>query len=341
VNAIILAGGLGTRLRPLTLNRPKALLPLLSRSVLDHQLQWLKTAGVRHVMLAAARALKRWEYALPRPAGPITLHVCYERSPLGTGGAARFAFDMLKRRRVEGAQGRDPLLVLNGDVLLDFDVRRLCRFHRKARAEGTIAVGAVDDASRYGAVSLRRDGRIGRFREKPRSRSRGDLVNTGVYLLDPSLLGRLPRDRTLSLEREVFPRLLRTRRRLFGYLVGGTWIDIGTPAGYLEAHGFLLARVDGRLRRSARGAGVIWRGAAATVARTVRVEGFLACGPGTRIAEECRIRDSVLLERVRVGRGTRMARSIVGPDTRIGRYCDLGEGTVVGSRGILPDFTRC
>jgi len=239
LRAIILVGGLGTRLRPLTLNRPKPLLPILNTPFISYQLHLLKSFGVRHVTLAVGRQLSAWKKDL-RKAAPksVKIHLSIEKKPLGTAGAIRLAFKNSSNRFK--SKEEEPILILNGDVFIDLNVKKFFRFYHEKKADGALALIKVRDVSHFGWVRKERQGKINQFVEKSPVK-RGGWVNAGAYLLSPSLIREIPL-RPGSIEREIFPQWLGQKINLVGFPVRGYWNDIGTPQTYLKAHRDLLGR---------------------------------------------------------------------------------------------------
>ncbi|HYT38650.1 MAG TPA: NDP-sugar synthase, partial [Acidimicrobiia bacterium] len=233
--AIVLAGGEGTRLRPLTWTTPKPLLPIVNRPFLEHQLSWLAGHGVTGVVLSLGY---RSDAFAGRSFCDLPLQVAAEPEPLGTAGAIRFAAE------IGGVTTR--FLVCNGDVLTDLDVSALVRFHEEREAEATIALTQVEDPSAFGVVPTDDDGRVLRFVEKPPpGEAPTDWINAGTYVLEPSVLDDIPAGRAVSIERETFPGLLNRAGRLYALPSPAYWLDIGTPAKYLEANTDRLARGGG------------------------------------------------------------------------------------------------
>ena len=234
MQAVILAGGLGTRLRPLTLERPKPVVPLLNVPFLAYQLGMLGAHGVRDVILSishrseAIRAIMAQE-----DLGPVRLRDVVEREPLGTAGGVRNAADLVGGR----------VVVMNGDVLSDLDLTAMLRAHEERQAAATIYLMPVDNPTAYGLVELEPDGRVHRFLEKPGwEEVTTNTVNAGVYVLERELLEWIPKDEAYSMEREFFPLLLERGVRFFGFVSPGYWVDIGTPTKYFQAQQDLLAR---------------------------------------------------------------------------------------------------
>jgi NDP-sugar pyrophosphorylase family protein len=217
--AVLLVGGLGTRLRPLTLTTPKAMLPVANRPFLEHQLDHLAAHGIDRVILACG-----YEPQSIREHFGDRLEYVVEDEPLGTGGAIAHA-----------ARGIDePFLACNGDVLTDLDLTALIEFHASRDARATIALHAVADPSRYGVVVTEPNGRVTAFVEKPEGEPPASTINAGTYVLTPETLERVPPGRAVSIEREVFPELV--GHGLYASAEPARWIDIGTPESYLEAN---------------------------------------------------------------------------------------------------------
>lgn len=314
-DAIILAGGYGTRLRPLTLERPKPLLPVGNRPFLETQFFRLAEAGVKRVRLSVFHQASRIKSALPklRKSG-LKVSVIVEQKPLGTGGAIRFAWPDPKL----------PCLVLNGDVLSDFKPAPLVRFHREKKGLATLWLIAVEDTRAFG-VAETKAGRILRFVEKPRpGESKSKLINAGLYALGPEVLKYIPKGKAVSVEREVFPALLAGHETVLGYSQPEApyWNDIGTPAAYLRAN---LDAAWGRVKL-----GGFWKG------------GFkdgVVAGPGSRIHPHARVRNSVLLEGAQVEEGAEMEGVVLGTKARVGPNVHLHPGSVLGSGTHITEWT--
>ncbi len=351
MNAIILVGGLGTRLRPLTLTQPKALLPVLNQPFLTYQLDLLREAGVKNVTLASGKIIKRWQRNIKNLEGRgLKINFSYEPSPLGTGGAIRFCYDALKRK---GLLNSGPVLVFNGDIFFEFDVRKFISFHRKNRAEGTILLTKVEDPTRFGVVSISAGGQIRKFVEKPKDASFGRLVNAGAYALEASWIAKIPSGRVVSIERESFPISLANKERMFGYKMNGYWNDIGTPDTYLKAHQDLMTvsnrwtdkrflRKRGFLsNRDVRVSGSAVMGSSVILGKNIVIEGVVSCGDNVHVGDNCVLRDCVLMDGVRVEQGCAIDGSIIGRHSRIQEFSQIGKGSVLGDRTNLLPFTRC
>jgi mannose-1-phosphate guanylyltransferase len=325
MQAIVLVGGEGTRLRPLTDTIPKPALTLVDRPFLAYMVEWLAEHGVSEVVFACGflpdvlrAALGEGEHA------GVRLTYVIEPDRRGTAGAIRFAADSLGDRLDE------RFLALNGDVLTNFDLDALLRAHEERRARATLALFAVEDAAAYGLVRSDGDGAVLQFLEKTGEAAPGE-VNAGAYVLERSVLDLIPPEREVSIERDVFPRLVGDG--LHGLLLDGYWMDIGTPARYLQATWDILeGRVQTRVRPTAPGLLV---GAGAEIAEGAAVGPRAVLGPGCTVAAGAEVRDSVLLGGCDVGAGARITGSVLAPGVKVGAGACLS-GAVVGRDEIVP-----
>jgi mannose-1-phosphate guanylyltransferase len=331
VQALILAGGEGTRLRPLTSTVPKPVIPLVDRPMIAFMLEWLRGHGVDDVIVSCGYLAAGVRNVLGDGQGfGLRLRYVEEPEPLGTAGAVKLAEPLLDER----------FLVLNGDVLSDFDLGAELAQHEATGARATLALIAVEDPSSYGLVRL--DGRreVTAFLEKPSSdQIDTDLINAGAYVLERDVLDGVPPLGPVSIERDVFPRLI--GRGLFGHPVRGYWLDIGTPERYLQAtfdilDGEVATAVGERLAPH-------YLSVAEGVAPEARVVPPALVEPGCRIAAGAHIGPQVVLGRdVEVGAGSHVERAVVLPGAEIGAGCQLrgcvvGAGAVLGERVTLED----
>jgi NDP-sugar pyrophosphorylase family protein len=319
VIAIVLAGGEGTRLRPLTWTTPKPLLPIVNRPFLEHQLGWLAGHGVTEVVLSLGY---RPDAFAGRSFSDLPLQVAAEPEPLGTAGAIRFA--------AEAGGVTSRFLVCNGDVLTDLDVSALVRFHEEREAEATIALTRVEDPSAFGVVPTDDTGRVLRFVEKPPpGEAPTDWINAGTYVLEPSVLDDIPTGRAVSIERETFPGLLARAGRLYALPSSAYWLDIGTPAKYLEAN-------TDRLERSG-GASLI--GPGATVAPGAAVDGSVL-GAGAVVAAGAKVLRSVLFEGARVGAGAEVTDSVLAAGAAVEAGAAVSGVTIIGPGAVVGPGER-
>jgi len=319
VRAVVLVGGFGTRLRPLTSDLPKQMLPIVDRPMIEHVVGHLAAHGVEEVVLSLGFLPDAFLDTYPdgRCAG-IPLHYAVEPEPLDTAGAIRFA--------AEDAGIDEAFLVLNGDVLTDLAVDELIVFHRASGAEATVSLTPVDDPSRYGVVPTDADGRVTGFVEKPPAGAAPcNWINAGTYVFEPSVIDRIEPGRRVSVEREVFPAMA-DEGVLYGLRSEAYWVDTGTPETYLGVQLDLLDGVRGPARSGVDDAAEIHPGA--TVRRSV-------IGPGAVVAEGSRVCDSVVMAGSRIGEGAVVDGSLVGrnatvgPDARVLGLSVVGHGAEV------------
>ncbi len=350
LQAVILAGGLGTRLRPLTLDRPKPVVPLLNVPFLCYQLGLLGAHGVRDVILSVSHRPEVIRATMAREdLGDVQLREVVEVEPLGTAGGVRNAADLVDGR----------VVVLNGDVLTDVDLSAMLAAHEARGAAATIYLTPVENPTAYGLVELEPDGRVRRFLEKPGwEEVTTNTVNAGVYVLEREILDLIPKGQAHSIEREFFPHLLERGVPFYGFVSEGYWLDIGTPAKYLEAQQDLLVRrlrahVEPAGREGLRG----WIDPTATVAPSARIRGPVAIGPGCRVEADatvgpgavlgagCRIgagaevEGAVLWEDVEVGAAARLAGCLIGRGVWIGAHARVTAGTILGDGTRLTDYS--
>lgn len=315
MKAIALVGGLGTRLRPLTFDTPKQLLPIVDRPMLEWVVAGLAAHGVDEVVLSVGYRPDAFRQAYPDGCcAGVALRYAVEPEPLDTAGAIRFA-------AVEAGID-ERFLVVNGDVLTDLDVTALLAFHDERGAEATLALHRVDDPSRYGVVPTDADGRVTAFVEKPPpGEAPTDLINAGTYVMEPSVIERIPAGRRVSIERETFPAMV-ADGRLYARDDGGVyWLDTGTAQAYVQAQ---VDLIEGR-----RGPRDI-----VTVDPTAAVAGAdirsSVVARGATIAAGAVLERAVVLDGATVGPGARVIESVVGPDAVVGAGAELTGGTIVG-----------
>lgn len=325
MKAVVLVGGEGTRLRPITETIPKPLVPLMDRASLHHVLDHLARHGVHEVVLSSSYLEETFHAFIEERHGDPRITWITEDTPLGTGGAVVNALD-----RVDD----EAFVVLNGDILTDLDVTAMVAFHRERRATATIALSHVDDARPFGLVVTGEGGRVLEFREKPTDPIPGD-INAGTYVLEPGALAGWPGGEAVSIERQVFPALIESGRPVYGFLSGAYWVDLGTPEKYLQAHFDILeGKVDGE------------RYPAPYVAETAAVDlrahlgRWVVVGEGASVGADAEVDDSVIHTGAVVGAGARVVGSILGPRTEVGAGATvtgsaLAEGARVPAGAVL------
>ena len=337
MRAVVLVGGFGTRLRPLTFTTPKNLLPVAGRSIIERVVAHLAAYGVDDVVLSMGYLPDAFHEAFPddRCAG-VALHYAVEPEPLDTAGAIRFA--------ARSAGIRERFLVANGDVLTDLDVGALVRLHDERDAEATIALTKVEDPSRFGVVPTDEKGRVTAFVEKPPpDEAPTDLINAGTYVCEPSVLDRIADDRRVSIERETFPAMVEDGT-LFALADPAYWIDAGTPETYLRAN---LDLLDGHRPGPPAPDAVAREGGVWTVGAAIvdgQVEGPALVGDAALIASGSSVGRSVVGTGARVGAGAVVRRSVLLPGAVIhdGAAVEdsvVGESAVVGAGAAIRNYS--
>lgn len=333
---------MGTRLRPLTTNTPKPIVPVLNRPFLLFQIENLLRAGILNIALSISHQSEKIEQILGDGSEfGVDLRFVTEPTPLGTAGACRFAI----------RNQSDAIIVLNGDILTDIDVSRMIEFHREKGAAATIALFAVEDPSRYGVVVTDGDLRVRQFVEKPNGTAAAKLasstINAGIYILAPEIVDLIPSNRSISFEYDIFPEILSRGLPFYGYVLDGYyWRDIGSPQSYLAAHHDLLAGTVGGveglpLREGAvvddpDGRSVIGPDCIISPDATV-INSVL--GPGVQVEEKAVIENSVVWANTLVSCSAHLKASVLGRNCRIGRNVSVPQGSVVGDDALLPDYS--
>jgi mannose-1-phosphate guanylyltransferase len=342
MQALILAGGEGTRLRPLTTTVPKPVLPLVNRPFISYMIDWLASHGVDEVVMSCGFLASEVRAVLGdgEEGGP-RLHYVEEEEPLDTAGAVKYAEPLLQER----------FLVMNGDILADFDLTALQRFHTERNATATIATTPVEDPSAYGLVRTHEDGRIKEFLEKASAEEIDtNLINAGAYVLERTVLDTMADGKRVSFEREVFPSLVGSG--LYAFEADGYWLDIGTPERYLKGtrdilEGTVKTAVGASMRNGTPSIGEdadvdpeARVRAPALTGRGCEIEASATVGPVTVLGDRCLIgegavvENTVLYDSVAVEPGAVLRNSIVGAGARIGAGSEV-EDSVVGARATI------
>lgn len=316
MKGLILAGGFATRLRPLSCSKPKLLFPIVGVPLIDRMVEWFARGGVTEVILAVNHLSDklRIEVARKKLAAKTVLSV--EETPLGTGGPISLATAILSKD--------EPLIVANGDVISDIDLRGLIAAHTMSGAEATVALVSVEDPRPFGLATLDSNNRIIQFVEKSGKMQGRGLINAGVYALNPGVIAKIPGGRPVSLEREIFPTLA-GQGKMIGWRHSGFWYDIGKIPDYVMANRELLKNAE---YRSAEDPGRKMQNVEVTKPYFIGKD--CTFGSGAKIGP-----NAILSERVSVGRGTTILETIVFEQTIFGENCfvedaTVGEGVTVG-----------
>ena len=366
MKAILLAGGQGTRLRPLTLHTPKPIVPIFNRPFLYYQIDLLRQIPeLDEVILSLNYQPQRIEAIVGGRADlGLTVRYLVEPKPLGTAGAVKYAERYLD----------DSVVVFNGDVLTQIDLGAVLRLHRERRARATIVLTPVDNPSAYGLVETDAEGNVRQFLEKPDPAAiTCNTINAGIYILEPETFDRIPKDTMWSIERSYFPSLVDRHETFVAYIDRGYWIDIGTPANYRQVHRDImdgrylappfaerrdiLTRQPGVGSRESSGRGT-WVSPDARIEGDVELEGpcfidvdclvrrrarlrpYTVLGRGCTIDEGAEVQDSIIWADTEIGWESRVRQSVLGRSCRVGRRAVVGPNVVLGDGSRVTDDSR-
>jgi len=350
MKAILLAGGKGTRLRPLTIHTPKPIVPIFNRPFLHYQIDLVKQVPeIDEVILSLNYQPRRIEEIFGDGSDVgIKIRYVVEPVPLGTAGAIKYAGDQLT----------ESVVVFNGDVLTQVDLAAVLRLHRERRAKATIVLTPVDNPSAYGLVETDPDGNIRRFLEKPKPEEiTTNHINAGIYVLEPDTFDRIPSDVSWSIERSFFPSLIERGETFVAYVYNGYWIDIGTPEKYMQVHRDIM---DGRfeavpfkglanrtcvaeaarLEEGATVDGPCFIDEGVLVKAGARIGPYSVLGRQCQIEEDARVDGAIIWQNGRIGRDAVIEAAVLGRNCHIGRSAAVRSGAVLGDKSSLTDYTR-
>jgi NDP-sugar pyrophosphorylase family protein len=350
MKAILLAGGKGTRLRPLTVHTPKPIVPIFNRPFLYYQLDLLRQVPeIDEAILSLNYQPRRIEEIFGDGEGlGLKLRYVVEPQPLGTGGAVRYAGDQLT----------ESVVVFNGDVLTQVDLAAVLQLHRERKAKATIVLTPVENPRAYGLVETDEAGNVRRFLEKPgEDEITCNTINAGIYILEPETFDRIPRDTAWSIERSYFPSLIERGETFVAYVYDGYWIDIGTPAKYMQVHrdimdGRYLAppfsdlphaawvSPDARVEEGVELVGPCFVDEGVVLKTGARVLPYSVIGRQTHVDEHAVIDGAIVWPNAWIGREAALHGSILGRNCHIGRNATLTGEAVLGDKTVLTDYSR-
>ena len=343
MKGLILAGGKGTRLRPLTINTPKPVVPVANAPFLLYQIDLMRSGGIEEIILSLSYQPRKIEDLLKDGSDyGVWIRYAVEGTPLGTGGAFKNAEEQIDSTTV----------VFNGDVLTSIDLSAVIARHREKGAVATLVLTPVENPSAYGLVETSADGWVQRFVEKPGpDEITCNTINAGIYVLEPSVLNYMPKGEPYSFERGLFPALLEQKEPVLSFVMDSYWIDIGTPRKYLEVHQDILAKkfASPRVSPNALDRASLAAGAMVdeksiidqdvTIRKGVRIENSVI-GRNCKIDEGAQIIDSVVWSGNTIDADARVTGSIVGKGCYIGRSATLRDGVVLGDKTVVTDYSQ-
>jgi mannose-1-phosphate guanylyltransferase/phosphomannomutase len=332
MKAIIIAGGLGTRLRPLTYNVPKPIVPLANKPFVFHQIELLRKFGIKEVILNLHYLSDNIKniFGDGEKLG-VKIYYSIEEHPLGTAGAVKNA---------EKYFDNDPMIIFNGDILTDINLEKMIKFHDEKKAKVSIALTVVEDPTSYGLVICDKNDRVTEFREKPSwEHVIANTINAGIYIADPGIFKLVPKNKEFSFERQLYPTLLEKGEKIYGYVTDAYWMDIGNPAKYLRAHrdilnGDVMANIPGN-KISAN----IWVEDDVNISDSAKVKGPALIGSHCKIAEDVLLEEYVVLgDSVTIGKGAKLKNCVVHGQTIINEGSRI-EGAVIGSHCTIEELS--
>ena len=351
MKAILLAGGKGTRLRPLTIHTPKPIVPIFNRPFLHYQIDLLKQVPeIDEVILSLNYQPRRIEEIFGDGSElGIKIRYVVEPAPLGTAGAVRYAGDNLT----------ESVVVFNGDVLTQIDLAAVIRLHRERQAKATIVLTPVENPTAYGLVETDPSGNVTRFLEKPKpDEITTNNINAGIYVLEPDTFDRIPKDVSWSIERSFFPSLIERSETFVAYVYNGYWIDIGTPEKYTQVHRDIMdgryaaapflgvsgartaVAADARIEEGAAIEGPCFIDEGVSVKAGARVGPYSVIGRQTQVDENAVVEGAIIWPNCRISKDAEVRNAIVGRNCHLGRNVTLDHGAVLGDKTTLTDFTR-
>jgi NDP-sugar pyrophosphorylase family protein len=345
MQALILAGGKGTRLRPLTVYTPKPIVPVLNRSFLLYQIEILRRAGITEIILSLNYQPDKIRQLLGDGTNyGVHLRYVTEPTPMGTAGAYKFA----------ASEIRETTVVFNGDILTDIDISKVISRHHERRAEASIVLTPVENPAAYGLVETGADEKVLRFREKPKPEELATLttrnINAGIYVLEPNVLDIIPEGENYSFEYSLFPELLNREKKFFAFVMRENyWRDIGNPKSYLEAHmDFLAGKIKGFAFEKAKNFDVATTanvdstsiiGEDCIVKPNARIVNSVL-GQGVHVEEKAVIENSVVWAHSRISNSSQIKNAIIGRSCHIGKNSVVSDGAVLGDKSSLTDYTK-
>ena len=346
MKGVILAGGKGTRMRPLTYLTPKPMLPLINRPFMEYFISRLKQYGIKEIILSTGYLPEYFnEYFGNGSSFGVRLIYVTEDSPLGTCGAVK---------NVEKYLDNEPFFVFNGDILTGLNLKKMISFHRSKKSDITISLSPVEDPTAYGLVPIDKDSRVTEFLEKPSMEEiNTNLINAGTYIIEPHIMGHVPQGENYSFERELFPKILKLGYNIFGFVSDCYWLDVGTPEKYMSAHFDILDKKvpfnfpykkkfpnvyignGARYSRDNITIGPIVIGDNAIIEDDARIMPLSVIGRNTRVMSGTSISESIIFDRCIIGKNCIIRNSIIADNVKIGDNVKIENNSIVGNNSTI------
>jgi len=332
---MILAGGFGTRLRPLSCTRPKTLFPIVNKPLLQWIYERISKDNIQEAILAVngLTAFYIKKQRIPKHGLLVKYSIDPPKTPLGTGGPIKNAEKLIGRS--------EPFLVLNGDIFAELRYAEILEAHRKNNALATIALCEVEDPTRYGVAELAEEGRIKRFVEKPaKDTAPTNLINAGIYVLSPEIFSYIPKGKPVSMEREVFPKLVE-EEKLYGHIINGLWMDIGKPEEYLQANKILLNTLAKTRKNKCKDKfelkNPVEMDKGVKIGAKSVIGPYAILGKNATIGKNVQISNSVILPDAKIDDSASINGAIIGEGAIIGKKARIGKGCIIGDQAKIRD----
>lgn len=345
MQALILAGGFGTRLRPLTLKLPKPVVSLVNRPILEYQIELLKRAGITDIILSLNYQPDKIQAVIGNGEKyGVKVKYVVEPEPRGTAGAVKFAGQFIKETTV----------ILNGDNLINLDIAKVAEYHRKQNATATIVLQRIENPIGYGLVEIDAENQVLNFLEKPSAEDLTKIstrtVNAGTYILEPSVLDLIPNGENYSFEYGVFPELLKRKDKFTAFVDDSYWLDVGTPQRYLHAHQEIIKnKVSGFSGEDFRNESEISVtaqicqnsiiGKNCIIRSNAKIENSVL-GENVVVGADCIIKDSVILEKTCLGEKVEIINAIIANNCNIGGNSTVSNYAILGESTVLTDYSK-
>jgi NDP-sugar pyrophosphorylase family protein len=348
LKAVILVGGEGTRLRPITFLNPKPMLPLVNRPFMENFILWLKSHKIKDIIFSTGYLPEIFkDYFGDGSDFGLRLTYIREEDPLGTCGGVK---------NVEKYLGGDDFMVFNGDILTSLNLTKMAAFHKSKNADITIALTAIEDPTSYGLVPVDGEGRVKQFLEKPsKDEVTTNLINAGIYIIKPDVMELAPDGVKYSFERGLFPSALSEGYRIYGYISDSYWMDVGTPQKYLAAHYDILNKKisfkfpykevleniyigkDSKYLKNNFISGPVVVGRGTRIEKGARIMPLTVIGDGCMISEGAEVSESIIFNGCKIGKGCLIKRSIVSNNVEIGSDVSIEDFSVIGDNSRIEE----
>ena len=348
MKGVILAGGKGTRMRPLTYINPKPMLPLINRPFMEYFITRLKTYGIKEIILSTGYLPEAFDIYFGNGSKfGVKLTYVTEETPLGTCGAVK---------NVEKYLGNEPFMVFNGDILTAINLKQMIAFHKSKKADITISLTPVEDPTAYGLVPVDQEGKVIEFLEKPSLEEiTTNLINAGTYIIEPHIMGHVPSGENYSFERGLFPKALKLGYKIYGFVSDAYWLDVGTPEKYMAAHfdildkkvafNFPYRRTNPNIyigegvkyKKSNLTSGPVVIGRNTVIGEDVKLLPHSVIGSNCNISERASISGSILFDNCNIGNNCIIRDSIIAGNVNIGDNVKIEGNSVIGDNTVIDN----